>query len=41
LEIGHQQGEALKGLFLPPAWKRAEIEKDWSGKERFFLLEIE
>ncbi len=41
LEIGHRQGEALRTLFLPPQWRRAETQNDWSGKERFFLLEIE
>lgn len=40
-EIGYQQGEALKSLFLPPIWVKGEVQKDWSGKERFFLLEIE
>jgi release factor glutamine methyltransferase len=41
LEMGYQQSKALKSLFLDPQWKKAESEKDWSGKERFFLLEIE
>jgi release factor glutamine methyltransferase len=41
LEIGHTQAEALRSLFSTTEWKRAETENDWSGKERFFLLEIE
>lgn len=40
-EMGYQQSEAIKTLFSGSRWKKAETEKDWSGKERFFLLEIE
>lgn len=40
-EIGNGQGEALKRIFLDAFWKSKSIELDWSGKERFFSLEIE
>lgn len=41
LEIGDGQGEAIKTLFQGPCWKECRYEKDWSGRERFFSLEIE
>lgn len=41
LEIGAEQGEALKKIFSNPPWRFQEIRKDWSGKDRFFFLEIE
>lgn len=41
LEIGEGQGEAIKQLFNIPCWTRCLCEKDWSGRERFFSLEIE
>ncbi|MCB1111815.1 MAG: peptide chain release factor N(5)-glutamine methyltransferase [Chlamydiales bacterium] len=40
-EIGTGQGEALISLFEHPRWKKKKVEKDWSGHERFFFLEIE
>lgn len=36
-EIGASQGEEVKEIFLD----KGEIRKDWSGRDRFFLLEIE
>ena len=38
LEIGHGQGQALQNLFSALPCKSAEIQTDWSGKERFLLL---
>lgn len=40
-EIGDGQGAALATLFSAAPWKKAEIKRDWAGKERFFSLEIE
>jgi release factor glutamine methyltransferase len=40
-EIGYHQGTALKDIFSDPHWKNQCIEADWSGKDRFFFLEIE
>ncbi|SCA58728.1 Release factor glutamine methyltransferase [Chlamydiales bacterium SCGC AB-751-O23] len=36
-EIGERQGLAIKEIFL----NRGELKKDWSGKDRFFFLEME
>jgi len=41
LEIGHQQGEAVFEIFKGVKCKKSEIRQDWSGKDRFFFLEIE
>jgi release factor glutamine methyltransferase len=41
LEIGDKQGEAVKALFNSPLWKNKSVSCDWSGRERFFSLEIE
>lgn len=41
LEIGDKQGVAIKRLFQDPCWKKCCLENDWSGRERFFSLEIE
>jgi release factor glutamine methyltransferase len=41
LEIGDGQGEAVKEIFNAPCWRRCLYERDWSGRERFFSLEIE
>ncbi len=41
LEIGHTQGEALIKIFSHSPWKKGILEKDWSGKDRFFFLEIQ
>lgn len=40
-ELGRGQGAAVKALFSGKQWKRVEVEKDWSGHDRFFFLEIE
>lgn len=40
-EIGADQGPALCEIFSSTHWKRKRIEKDWSGRDRFFFLEIE
>ena len=41
LEIGSGQKEALLKLFFDKKWKRCQSFLDWSGKDRFFFLEIE
>ena len=41
LEMGYLQGKAVFDLFYSPFWKKKEIKKDWSGKNRFFFLETE
>lgn len=41
LEIGKDQGKAIKRFFQAPCWKAQRIECDWAGHERFFSLEIE
>jgi release factor glutamine methyltransferase len=38
-EIGFAQGEELKKIFNEPVWASRTLEKDWSGKDRFFFLE--
>lgn len=40
-EIGDGQGEAVKKRFTASCWKSCAYERDWSGRERFFSLEIE
>ncbi|MGA8164204.1 MAG: peptide chain release factor N(5)-glutamine methyltransferase [Waddliaceae bacterium] len=41
MEIGYRQGEAVRACFSSPLWKSSRVEKDWSGHDRFFFLEIE
>ncbi len=41
LEIGERQGEKVFQIFSDSFWKNKEILRDWSGKDRFFFLEIE
>ena len=41
LEIGSRQGAAVLSLFSEKHWKKAQVKQDWSGKDRFFFLEIE
>lgn len=41
MEIGEDQGEALMRLFGGAPWRKSAVIRDWSGKERFFSLEIE
>jgi release factor glutamine methyltransferase len=40
-EIGSNQGEAVNKLFKAAIWKKCCVDKDWSGHDRFFSLEIE
>lgn len=40
-EIGHTQGDAIGALFSGKPWVDRRIEQDYSGKDRFFFLEIE
>lgn len=40
-EIGATQGPPLESLFNVFPWKKGYSEADWSGKNRFFFLEIE
>lgn len=41
LEIGHAQGAAVREIFAPVAAKMMELRQDWSGLDRFFLLELQ
>lgn len=41
LELGARQGQALRELFSGPEWRKARLEKDWAGHDRFFFLEFE
>jgi methylase of polypeptide subunit release factors len=41
LEMGSGQGDALKKIFSSSVWRAQEVHKDWSGKERFFFLEMQ
>ncbi len=40
LEIGSAQKEYLLDVFNADCWKRVACEKDWSGLDRFFFLEM-
>lgn len=40
-EIGSGQGASLKKIFSSPVWTSRELHFDWSGKERFFFLEMQ
>lgn len=40
-EVGEKQGEAVKNTFSASKWKKVEYQRDWSGNDRFFFLEIE
>ena len=40
LEIGHNQGRAVRKIFSQSHWKQRRYEKDWAGKDRFFFLEF-
>ncbi|SCA62393.1 Release factor glutamine methyltransferase [Chlamydiales bacterium SCGC AG-110-P3] len=40
LEIGTGQGEAVERLFKQQGLSGGVVKKDWSGHDRFFLLEI-
>lgn len=41
LEIGAVQGDAVQGIFSSPIWRKLERVADWSGKDRFFFLEMQ
>jgi release factor glutamine methyltransferase len=41
LEIGKDQGYAVKDIFLKYCKKEGTVYKDWSGNDRFFFLENE
>lgn len=41
MEIGTGQGDAVNLLFKTPPYIKKQVEKDWAGHDRFFLLEIE
>jgi release factor glutamine methyltransferase len=38
-EIGSTQGNVLKNIFSRGSWASFELNKDWSGLDRFFFLE--
>lgn len=40
-EIGHAQGDGVGSLFSGRPWVDRRIDQDYSGKDRFFFLEIE
>jgi release factor glutamine methyltransferase len=40
-EIGYSQGDVVKKIFSTHPWSKGSIQKDWSGKDRFFFVEIE
>lgn len=39
LEIGAHQGEAVRGLLEEHGWGEVEVERDWSGRDRFVRAE--
>lgn len=41
LEIGSSQGQEVLALFKGASWRSIQLEKDWSGHDRFISLEIE
>lgn len=41
LEIGATQGELVKKIFCSQGMEKGRVVQDWSGKDRFFFLEIE
>ena len=40
-EIGENQRKLIYEIFDSSLWKRLEVKKDWSGKDRFFFVELE
>jgi release factor glutamine methyltransferase len=40
LEIGASQGPRVLEIFSSLLWKKRELMTDWSGKDRFFFLEM-
>lgn len=41
LEIGSTQGDEMQKIFSSPVWVKREVHMDWSGKARFFFLEMQ
>ncbi len=41
LEIGSTQGDAVQRIFSSSIWTKREKLADWSGKDRFFFLEMQ
>lgn len=41
LEIGYQQGEAVKEIFIAQGFDKVSFEKDFASHDRFFFLELE
>ncbi|MFA6119088.1 MAG: peptide chain release factor N(5)-glutamine methyltransferase [Parachlamydiales bacterium] len=41
LEIGHNQKNDIQNIFLNGKWKNSKVYRDYSGKDRFFFVEIE
>lgn len=41
LEIGFTQGDAVQKIFSSSFWTKQECLDDWSGKNRFFFLEMQ
>jgi len=40
LEIGYDQGKAVKQLFQGSSWENQKVEKDWAGHDRFFSCQF-
>lgn len=40
-EIGSGQGKQLQDIFSAPIWISKQVHLDWSGRERFFFLEMQ
>jgi len=41
LEIGSTQGDAVQKIFSSSLWTKRELSRDFSGKNRFFFLEMQ
>ncbi len=40
-EMGSTQGKDLQNIFLQALWKKKEVLEDYTGRDRFFFLEIQ
>jgi release factor glutamine methyltransferase len=40
-EIGATQGDCIKEIFSSSIWRSQKVLQDWSGKDRFFFLEMQ
>jgi release factor glutamine methyltransferase len=40
-EMGHEQKKEIEKIFFTSGYKKMQFLKDYQGKDRFFLLEIE